>query len=173
MTSTEELVRSRHAQVTELRHRLHQIPELGYQEFKTAAMIRGELDRLGIKHVDGVANAETATIAWIGDTSKPCIALRADIDALPIAEQTGLAYASTHPGLMHACGHDGHTATLVGVAAALKEIAAELPVCVKFFWQPAEEGGGGAERLIDGGVLDGRLGPVVRAVFGLHRWAGL
>ena len=125
MTSTEELVRSRQAQTAELRHRLHQIPELGYQEFKTAAMIRGELDRLGVKHVDGVAGAETATIAWIGDASKPCVALRADIDALPITERTNLPYASTHHGAMHACGHDGHMATLIGTAALRTLIAAQ------------------------------------------------
>jgi amidohydrolase len=159
--------------ITALRHRLHQIPELGYLEFKTAAAIREELDALGLEHVDGVPDAPTATIAWVGDTSKPCVALRADIDALPILECTGLPYASTHPGQMHACGHDGHSATLVGAAAVLKSIVADLPVCVKFFWQPAEEGGGGATRLIDAGALDGRLGPKVRAVFGLHGWPGL
>ena len=159
--------------VTDLRHRLHRIPEIGYEEFKTAAAIRAELDALGIEYVDGVPDAPTATIAWVGDTGKPCVALRADIDALPIAEQTGLPYASTHAGFMHACGHDGHTATLVGVAAALKEAAAELPVCVKLLWQPAEEGGGGGERLVEAGVLDGRIGPKVRAIFGLHGWPGL
>jgi amidohydrolase len=157
----------------DLRHRLHRIPELGYEEFKTAAMIRAELDQIGISHVDGVANAPTATIAWIGDTSKPCIALRADIDALPIVERTNLAYASTHAGRMHACGHDGHMSTLVGAAAALKRIQNELPVCVKLLWQPAEEGGGGAARLVEAGVLDGRLGPRVSAIFGLHGWSGL
>src|SRR4051812_9334380 len=171
--STNAAVESVLPRVTELRHRLHRIPEVGYEEFKTAAAIRAELDGLGIEHVDGVPDAPTATIAWIGDTSKPCVALRADIDALPIAEQTGLAYASTHPGFMHACGHDGHTATLVGVAAALKDLVADLPVCVKFLWQPAEEGGGGAERLVEAGVLDGRIGPAVRAIFGLHGWPGL
>src|SRR5205814_5009133 len=93
--------------LVDLRHRLHQIPELGYEEFKTAAALRAELDHLGIAHVDGVADAPTATIAWIGDTTKPCVALRSDIDALPILEQTGLSYASTHAGQMHACGHDG------------------------------------------------------------------
>lgn len=159
--------------VAELRHRLHRIPELGYQEVKTAALIRGELDRLGISHFDGVPNAPTATIAWIGDTNKPCVALRADIDALPIEEQTGLPYASTHPGVMHACGHDGHTSILLGTAAILKKVIAELPVCVKFIWQPAEEGGGGADRLCKAGVLDGRLGPKVSAIFGLHGWPGL
>jgi amidohydrolase len=74
---------------------------------------------------------------------------------------------------MHACGHDGHTATLVGTAAALKSIEKHLPVCVKFLWQPAEEAGGGASRLVDAGVLDGRIGPKVSAVFGLHGWPGL
>lgn len=156
-----------------LRHALHQIPELCYQEYKTAAAVRAELDRLGISHIDGVTGAPTATIAWLGDTSKPCIALRADIDALPILEATGLAYASTHEGAMHACGHDGHTATLLGTASLLKSMEKSLPVCVKFMWQPAEEGGAGAQRLVAAGALDGRLGPKVNAVFGLHGWPGL
>jgi amidohydrolase len=157
----------------DVRHRLHQIPELGYEEFKTAAAIRAELNDLGIAHVDGVPDSPTATIAWIGDPNKPCVALRADIDALPILERTALPYASTHPGVMHACGHDGHTATLLGTAGLLKQIENELPVCVKFLWQPAEEGGGGGERLVEAGVLDGRVGPKVRAIFGLHGWPGL
>ncbi len=161
------------SRVIDLRHRLHRIPELGYEEFQTAAMLRGELDALGIEHIDGVADAPTATIAWIGDTRKPCVALRADIDALPIVERTGLPYASTHDGRMHACGHDGHSATLMGVAGLLKSMGAELPVCVKLLWQPAEEGGGGAERLVEAGVLDGTIGPKVSAIFGLHGWPGL
>jgi amidohydrolase len=159
--------------LADLRHRLHRIPELGYQEFKTAAAVRAELDALGVPHVDGVPDAPTATIAWIGDTAKPCVALRADIDALPITEHTGLPYASTHAGLMHACGHDGHTATLIGVTSILKSIEKELPVCVELLWQPAEEGGGGAEKLVAAGVLDGRIGPKVQAIFGLHGWPGL
>ncbi|HEY2589088.1 MAG TPA: M20 family metallopeptidase [Tepidisphaeraceae bacterium] len=157
----------------DVRHRLHQIPELGYEEFKTAAAIRAELNDLGIAHMDGVPDSPTATIAWIGDPGKPCVALRADIDALPILERTALPYASTHPGLMHACGHDGHTATLLGAARVLKQMEQNLPVCVKFLWQPAEEGGGGGERLVEAGVLDGRVGPKVRAIFGLHGWPGL
>ena len=161
----------RHA--VEVRHRLHQIPELSYEEFKTAAIIRAELDAIGLSYVAGVPDAPTATIAWCGDMTKPCVALRADIDALPITEQTKLQYASTHAGRMHACGHDGHIATLLAAATILKSIADELPVCVKFLWQPAEEGGGGARRLISGGALDGRLGPKVDAIFGLHGWPGL
>ncbi|MGH7179243.1 MAG: M20 metallopeptidase family protein, partial [Tepidisphaeraceae bacterium] len=140
---------------------------------KTAEMIRVELQRSGVKFVAGVEGAPTATVAWIGDADKPCIALRADIDALPIVERTGLNYASTHPGAMHACGHDGHTASLVGVASVLKSIERTLPVCVKLIWQPAEEGGGGAKVLCDAGVLDGRIGPKVQAIFGLHGWPAL
>jgi amidohydrolase len=169
----DRLILQASAAAIEVRHRLHQIPELLFEEHKTAALIRLELDRLGLKYVADVTNAPTATIAWIGDQTKPCIALRADIDALPIEEKTGLPYASTHPGRMHACGHDGHTATLLGTAAALQSMAGELPVCVKFIWQPAEEGGGGGERLVEAGVLDGRIGPRVSAIFGLHGWPGI
>jgi amidohydrolase len=166
------LLESSVTHATELRHRLHRVPELCYQEFKTAELIRGELDRLGIRHTDGVPDAPTATIALVGDPSKPCVALRADIDALPISEQTGLPYASTHPNRMHACGHDGHMAILLGAAAVLKE-SRELPVCVKLIFQPAEEDGGGAERIVRAGHLDGRAGPAVRAIFGLHGWPTL
>src|SRR3954469_2190879 len=157
----------------DLRHRLHQIPEVRYEEFQTCAAIRAELDRLNIKYIDGVEGAPTATIAWLGDPSRPCIALRADIDALPICEATGLPYASTHPGRMHACGHDGHSANLLGVTAMLKSLESKIPVCVKLIWQPAEEGGAGAEKLVIAGVLDGRIGPKVEAIFGLHGWPGL
>lgn len=159
--------------IAEVRRRLHRIPELAFEEFKTAQLIRGELSRLGIDFIDGVPDAPTATIALIGDASKPCIALRADIDALPIIERTGLPYASTHAGCMHACGHDGHMATLIGTAERLTQLAGEIGVCVKLIFQPAEEGGGGASRLVEAGVLDGRLGPKVERIFGLHGWPGL
>ena len=84
--------------VVQLRHRLHRIPELMYEEFETAAIVREELTRLGIAFVAGIPDAPTATIATLGDTTKPCVALRADMDALPILEQTGVPYASTVPG---------------------------------------------------------------------------
>jgi amidohydrolase len=119
----EQLIEKLFPATVELRHRLHRIPELCFEEFKTAAAIRAALDELGLPHIDGVENAPTATICIIGQTNKPCVALRADIDALQILEQTGLPYASTHQVRMHACGHDGHSATLVGVAAILKSLA--------------------------------------------------
>ncbi len=171
MTVRDDAITAALPAAIDLRHRLHQIPELGYQEHKTADLIRGELTRLGIEFVAGVPDAPTATVAWLGDASKPCVALRADIDALPITEATGLPYASTHAGRMHACGHDGHTATLLATAAVLKTM--DLPVCVKLMFQPAEEGGGGGRKLVQGGVLDGRIGPRPSAVFGLHGWPGL
>ncbi len=173
MMNNEATIQQQMPGLSDLRRRLHQIPELGYEEFKTAQVIRAELDRRKIPHIDGVAGAPTATIAWLGDSSKPCIALRADIDALPIVEKTGLPYASTHPGRMHACGHDGHITTLLGAAGLLQGLQGELPVCVKLIFQPAEEGGGGAGRLVEAGVLDGRIGPRVDAIFGLHCWPGL
>jgi amidohydrolase len=173
MTAPDQLVRERLPKITDFRRRLHRIPELAFEEFKTADAIRAELDALDIQYTAGVTDAPTATIAVVGDASKPCVALRADIDALPIEERTGVEYCSTHPGRMHACGHDGHTATLMGVASILSQTAAKLPVCVKLIWQPAEEGGGGAERLVAAGALDGRIGPKVDAIFGLHGWPGL
>ncbi len=161
------------ALATQIRHRLHQVPERAYEEFETAGIIRDELARQGIEFVAGVNGAPTATIATIGDLNKPCIALRADIDALPITEQTGLPYASRRPGFMHACGHDGHTANLIAAGSILRKLAAEMNVCVKLIFQPAEEGGAGAERLVQAGVLDGRIGPRVKAIYGMHGWPGL
>jgi amidohydrolase len=171
--STAQLIQKHAPAAAEARHRLHQIPELGFEELKTAALIRAELGQINVQHWAGLEGSPTATVALLGDVKKPCVAVRADIDALPIQEQTGLPYASTHPGKMHACGHDGHTATLIGVARALKEIESALPVCVKLLWQPAEEGGGGAVGMIRAGVLDGRVGPKVAAIFGLHGWPAL
>jgi amidohydrolase len=170
---SEDLWRRAIAHAKELRQRLHCIPELGFHESQTAATIRAELDRLGIPHIDGVSDAPTATIAVLGDPSRPCVALRADIDALPITERTDAAYASEHAGHAHSCGHDGHSATLAGAAAVLSSLGDPLPVCVKCIWQPAEEHGGGAERLVKAGVLNGRVGPKVSVIFARHGWPEL
>lgn len=175
MKQIQEAIRSCLPNTVRLRRALHQCPELEFEEIQTTAAIRQELARLGIHRILEIASLPTATVALIGDPAKPCLALRADIDALPITEATGVQYASMNPGRMHACGHDGHAAGLLGAAAILKDLESELPVCVKLIFQPAEEpgAGGGAEKLVEAGVLDGRIGPKVEAIFGLHGWPGL
>ncbi len=160
---------------TKVRRELHAIPELGYQEEQTAIVIRRELTALGIPWQPGPSTAPTATIALLkpsSATSKTrCVALRADIDALPIEEATGLAHSSKYKGRMHACGHDGHTATLLATAAMLKDRIDALGVAVKFIFQPAEEGGGGGRRLCEAGVLDNDMR--VDEIYGLHGWPQL
>lgn len=158
---------------TTIRRRLHQIPELNYQEHQTAALIRHELDAMNIAWSAPVPDAPTATIAVVGEATKPCVALRADIDALPIDEESDLPYRSQRSGCMHACGHDGHSAALLGATQVLKALEHDLPVSLKLIFQPAEESGGGAERLVKAGVCDGRIGPRPEVIFGLHGWPGL
>jgi amidohydrolase len=160
--------------LVEIRHDLHRHPELAYQEKRTSQVVVRELTALGVKHVAGLAGG-TGVVAHIPPTDpsragRPAVALRADMDALPIEEKTGLAYASTTPGLMHACGHDGHTANLIGVARVLTKLP-HRPNPVTLVFQPAEEGGAGAKRLCDEGVLDGKvIGPKVGVIYGLHGW---
>lgn len=145
----------------EIRRHLHRHPELAFAEFATARFIADQLGKLGIPCREQVGR--TGIVASLGsrETGAPCIALRADMDALPITEQTGLPFASETPGVMHACGHDGHVAMLLGAAALLKE--AELPGRVALIFQPAEEGDGGAQGMIAEGALDG-----VGAIFAGH-----
>lgn len=157
------------------RHDLHRYPELSYQEERTSARVCEELDRLGIAYRNGIA--KTGIIAHLPSTvgAEPgaAVALRADMDALPITECTGRAYASENPGVMHACGHDGHTTILLGAARVLGKVA-ERPNPVTFFFQPAEEGGAGGQRMCEEGCLlgdeGGGIGPRVARVFGLHGW---
>ncbi|MEW6593856.1 MAG: amidohydrolase [Thermodesulfobacteriota bacterium] len=138
--------------MTAIRRHLHRHPELGYQEHATAAFIEEKLAELGITRARRLMH--TGVAAWLGrEESSPTVALRADIDALPIAEQTGLPFASDRPGVMHACGHDGHVAMLLGAARLLKECP--LPGRVALIFQPAEEADGGAQGMIAGGVLEG------------------
>ena len=174
----ESLVQKHLARAIDLRHHLHQIPELMFEEHQTAAAIRAELDDLAIPYISGVPDAPTATIALLGDPTKPCVALRGDIDALPIEEKTNLPYASRHAGKMHACGHDGHTATLLGTAATLKIDGQRFARLRKIDLATRRRGRRSQRRrrpiaLVNAGVLDGRLGPTVDAIFGLHGWPGL
>lgn len=137
-----------------VRRDLHAHPELAFQEVRTASIVAAGLTRLGIPHQTGVGRTGVVgTIA--GGAPGPTLVLRADMDALPIAERTGLPFASTVPGLMHACGHDLHTATLLGVADLLQRRASALRGTVRLVFQPAEEVGRGAPAMIADGALDG------------------
>lgn len=148
----------------EVRRDLHAHPELGFEEVRTAGVVARELDRLGIPHRTGIGR--TGVVGLIeGGRPGPTLAIRADMDALPIQEESGLPFASTLPGLMHACGHDIHTTTLLGVAAVLREMAPQLAGRVKLVFQPAEEGLGGMQAMIDDGVMDD---PKVDLALGFH-----
>ncbi|MCB7151822.1 amidohydrolase [Lactiplantibacillus plantarum] len=153
------------AWMTTLRHQLHAHPELALQEVATTALIKQTLTELNIRLVD--YPGETGVVAEIGHGA-PIIALRADIDALPIQEDNGLSFRSTIPGRMHACGHDFHTAALLGGARLLKVHEADLNGTVRLIFQPAEEGHRGAKMMIDNGVLAG-----VRAIAGFHNMPNL
>ncbi|MFE4710708.1 amidohydrolase [Paenibacillus sp. NPDC056722] len=149
-------------QLIEIRRHLHRHPELSHEEVETTKYITSLLEEAGIRIID--YGLKTGVIAEVGGLQGgPVVALRADIDALPIQEETGLPYASVYPGKMHACGHDYHTASLLGAAFLLKEQEQELKGTVRFLFQPAEEKAKGALQIIDSGALEG-----VSAVFGVH-----
>jgi amidohydrolase len=136
-----------------IRRDIHAHPELGFEEVRTAGIVSAELTRLGIPHRTGIGKTGVVGLIEGGRPGK-VLAIRADMDALPIQEASGLAFASTHDGLMHACGHDIHTTTLLGIAAVLKQMAPQLAGTVKLIFQPAEEGLGGMQAMLDDGVLD-------------------
>ncbi len=149
-----------------IRRELHQYPELGFQEFKTAQLIKRELDILGIPYKSEIA--KTGVVALIkGGKPGKTVLLRADMDALPINEETECEYKSLVPGVMHACGHDGHVAGLLGAAMILNELKENISGNIKLVFQPAEEGPGGAKPMIDEGILEN---PKVDAAYACHLW---
>lgn len=191
LTGVRPEILARRDALVSLRRDLHRHPETGFEEKRTARVVADRLQAAGIElHTDiavtgllarvragegaaagprGAAGATAAVPAPAAPdrTRRRTILLRADMDALPLQEETGAPYASTIPGAMHACGHDGHTAILVETAILAHERAASLPGDLAFAFQPAEEGLGGAEKMIEEGIL-GETG--AEAVFGLHLW---
>lgn len=154
-------------EIVSLRHELHRRPEVRFEEHWTSDRIALFLDEAGVPYRRGWAGG-TGIVAEIGEPTHGVVALRADIDALEIDEQTGLPYASEWPNRMHACGHDGHTAILCGAAKTISAHRHELRGAVRLIFQPAEEIAGGGKRMVEEGTLDG-----VRAAFALHAWPGL
>ena len=153
-------------ELIQLRRHLHRHPELSGHERQTAALVAGELRRWGWEVREAVGR--TGVVAERGPLGGPLVALRVDMDALPIEERTGLDYASTRQGLMHACGHDLHTAIGLGVAALLGPIGERLTARVRLLFQPAEETGEGADWMVADGAMEG-----VRALFGVHTYPNL
>ncbi len=156
-------------QLVEWRRQLHQYPELGFEEILTAQFVNEKLTDWGITHQTNVA--KTGIVATIDSNhSGKVLAIRADIDALPIQEENEVSYCSKHDGKMHACGHDGHTAIALGLAHYLAHNCDKWQGTVKIIFQPAEEGPGGAKPMIEEGVLSN---PNVDAMIGLHLWNNL
>jgi len=166
----DELAAAINDQVVAWRRDIHANPELGMQEFRTAGLVADHLTSLGIHVQTGIAGTGVVGVLE-GGRPGPVVALRADMDGLPVTELADVPFASRvttqwqgrEVGVMHACGHDNHVAILMGVASVLAEMRDDLPGTVKFLFQPAEEGPGGAEPMIAEGVMEG-----VDAVFGLH-----
>ena len=152
--------------LVKIRRDLHLIPETAYTEEKTSAYITRYLKAQGLQVQTGIAKYG---VVGIMDTGKPgnTLLIRSDMDALPIAEETGLDFTSIHPGVMHACGHDGHMAMVLGAVTILNKIKDSLKGTIKFLFQPAEEGPGGARPMIEAGVMEN---PTVDYAIGCHLW---
>lgn len=158
-------IKQKKEKLVNVRRQFHRIPELGFEEKKTTELICETLCQMGIKPI---RLEPTGVIAYLGPESGMTVGLRADIDGLPVKECTGNSFQSEYPGRMHACGHDGHIAGLLGAAEILKEIEEQLTVRVKLIFQPSEENTLGAKKIIEQGVLDD-----VDGIFGLHLFSDM
>ncbi|MFZ1755461.1 MAG: amidohydrolase [Caldilineaceae bacterium] len=176
MTTLQERLKTEaqdlHSQLVAWRRDFHAHPELGFEETRTAGIVAEHLHSLGLEVSTGIG--KTGVVAMVerdgASPDDPTVLLRFDMDALPIHEETGLPFASQTPGVMHACGHDGHTAIGMGVARLLAAHRQQLPGRVKLVFQPAEEGVGGASAMIADGVLEN---PKPAAAFAMHLWSRL
>ncbi len=156
-------IKSIESEIISIRRDIHQHPELGFDVHRTAGIVADKLNNLGIDVKTGIGKTGVVGDLKCGDG--PTIALRADMDALPIQETGDIEYISKNDGVMHACGHDGHTAMLLGAAKILADEQDKISGTIRFLFQPAEEGEGGARYMIEDGCLDG-----VDEVYGVHLW---
>ncbi len=156
--------------IRELRHQLHQIPEIALKEYKTSAKIRTYLEQLGLTLLPSVLGTDVTAILK-GGKPGPTVLLRADMDALPVEETTGVPYSSKHSGFAHSCGHDGHMAILLGTAEVLSRMRDQIAGTVKFLFQPAEESEAGAQSLVKAGYLEQE--PKAVEAYALHGWPGV
>ena len=152
-----------HEWIVQKRRAIHRHPELMYEEFETSRLVQNTLKELDIPYEKDIAI--TGVVGLIGNGTAPCIALRADMDALPIHEEADVDFRSEIDGKMHACGHDCHTAMLLGAAKVLKQNEDAIDGTIKLIFQPAEEGGAGGKMMREQGVLED---PEVKQIFGLH-----
>ena len=160
------LIQEYKERIVNTRRDLHRIPELAYTEEKTSAYVADYLEREGLAVSTGIARYGVMGLLETGRPG-PTLLIRADMDALPITEKTGLPFASRHPGVMHACGHDGHTAMALVTATAMNALKNRIKGTIKFVFQPAEEGPGGAKPMIEAGVMEN---PHVDYAIGCHIW---
>jgi len=169
MEEIKKLTQKKRDLIISIRRDLHRIPEPAYTEKKTSKYIADYLKKEGLQVKTGIAKYGVTGLFDTGVSGKTLL-IRADMDALPIEEETGLFFSSTHKGAMHACGHDGHMAMVMGAALVLKELKHKLRGKIKFLFQPAEEGPGGAKPMISEGVMEN---PKVDYSIGCHLWPAL
>jgi amidohydrolase len=169
MIDFEKLVSGYKGTLIRIRRDLHRIPEPAYTEEKTSAYVAEYLEKEGFQVQTGIAQYGVVALMETGRAGKTLL-IRSDMDALPVQEETGLDFASTHNGAMHACGHDGHMSMVLTAATALKQIKDDLKGHIKFLFQPAEEGPGGAKPMIEQGVMQN---PPVDYAVGCHLWPGI
>lgn len=161
-----DLVKKNKEYVINLRREFHSNPEVSFEEYKTSKRVKEELDKIGIEYISAGGTGVVATIK--GNKPGKTIALRGDMDALTVKELNDIDFKSRNEGIMHACGHDGHTAMLLGAAKVLNELKDEINGTVKFFFQPAEEIAEGAHAMIKDGVMEN-----VDSIFGIHLWSDI